>query len=72
MNKFMKILLYIFSVFIILNFIIFLVLLSKSNKKTVNDKIYNSLRVIQIGYIFIYVAFINLITGNLYKPPRIN
>ena len=68
----MKILLYIFSVFIILNFIIFLVLLSKSNKKIVNDKIYNSLRVMQMGYIFIYVAFINLISGNLYEPPRIN
>ena len=68
----MKILLYIFSVFIILNILSFIVLLLKSNKKTVNDKIYNSLRIMQMSYILIYVAFKNLISGNLYEPPKIN
>ena len=69
MNTFLKILLYIFSVFIILNFILFLFLLSISHKKSINDRINNSLDVIYMGYSFIYFAIHQLIYGKkTYQP----
>ncbi len=68
MNSFIKILLYIFFIFIILNLILFLFLLSKSYKKSIKDKIYISLRTMEMGYTLIYTAFIHLISGKkLYK-----
>ena len=54
MNIFLKILLYIFSIFIILNVILFLVLLSKSGKKTIKEKYETTVMVMMMGYTYFF------------------
>tara|TARA_B100000161_G_C33480659_1_gene382394 strand:- start:267 stop:494 length:228 start_codon:yes stop_codon:yes gene_type:complete len=73
MNIFFKILLYIFSIFIILNVILFLVLLSTSGKKTIKDKYETTVLVMGMGYIYLILGINELIYGKKpYEPEAEN
>ena len=63
MNIFLKILLYIFSIFIILNIILFLVLLLKSPKKTIKEKYETTVMLMIMGYTFLFLGIDELIHG---------
>ena len=73
MNVFLKILLYIFSIFIILNFILFLVLLSKSGKKTIKEKYEHATMTMVMGYTFLLLGINEKIKGKKpYQPVAAN
>ena len=73
MNIFLKILLYIFSIFIILNVILFLVLLSKSGKKTIKEKYETTVMVMMMGYTYLFLGINELIHGKKpYQPSASN
>lgn len=73
MNIFLKILLYIFSIFIILNVILFLVLLSKSGKKTIKEKYETTALIMVMGYTYLFLGINELIHGKkLYQPVAAN
>ena len=69
MNIFLKILLYIFFIFIILNIILFLVLLSKSGKKTIKEKYDTTVLLMVMGYTYLFLGINELIHGKkIYQP----
>ena len=70
MNIFLKILLYIFSVFIIFNFILFLVLFLTSHKKTIKEKYEHSTTAMGMGYTFLLLGIIEYIQGKKPYQPR--
>ena len=73
MNIFLKILLYILSVFIILNFVIFLVLFLTSPKKSIKDKYGHSTMTMVMGYTFLLLGINELIYGKKpYQPDAAN
>ena len=73
MNTFLKILLYIFSVFIIFNFLLFLFLLSKSGKKTIKEKYETTALLMVMGYTYLFLGINELIHGKKpYVPEAAN